>query len=126
MSEHNIATLRERNTASSMKRPQKLLQKFQWFALLSVFLEKDRTVVDAILEVERLSQGEIRVSPQNAYNQIRNLEAIGVLEEAGESESTNTRGRNRTMYRATSDAFVLFSKSDQILSAFQGAGRKAR
>lgn len=69
--------------------------------MLTVWIQGDQSVVDAILGVECMTEGRLRISPQSAYKILRELEKEGLIKKVGtRTEIRQGRIREREIYGA--------------------------
>ena len=71
-----------------------------WFHILLALADEERHGLGIVEEVERRSDGEVKLGPGTLYGTIKRMRRAGLIEEAADGEERDTRRRYYAITRA--------------------------
>ncbi len=94
--------------------------------ILLALADADRHGYAIMQEVERITDGAVRMGPGTLYGTIKRMIAAGLLEEADERPDPDLDDERRRYYRATDLGRSVLAAETERMAALVGAARAKR
>jgi DNA-binding PadR family transcriptional regulator len=94
--------------------------------ILLALADEDRHGYAIMQEVERMTDGAVRMGPGTLYGTVKRMIASGLLEEADERPDPSLDDERRRYYRATALGAAVLAAETERMAALVGAARAKR
>jgi DNA-binding PadR family transcriptional regulator len=94
--------------------------------ILLALADEDRHGYAIMQEIERMTDGAVRMGPGTLYGTIKRMLASRLIEEVDERPGARTDDERRRYYRATALGAAVLAAETERLSALLGAARAKR